>query len=119
MRQIVLSGMGQTFSRRAVEYKEVKVGGFAKVIGEDDFFFKIKHRDTGAIEGHLRLFPLRLELVKDGRGHMAQISIRNNLLKRYNNKFEEMKRCLCDQVVSRQRRSSGCCNTQSLRQPSS
>jgi hypothetical protein len=48
-----MSGMGQTFSRRAIEYNEVKVAGFAKVIGEDDFFFKIKHRDTGAIEGHL------------------------------------------------------------------
>jgi hypothetical protein len=61
----------QTFSRRTVEHSEVKVSGFSKVIGENDLFFKLKHRDAGAIEGHLRLLSLGLELVKDGRGHAA------------------------------------------------
>jgi len=73
--------MERTFSGRTVEHNEVKIASFAKVIGEDNIFFKFEHGDTGAIEGHLRLLSLRLELVKDGRGHEAQISIRNNLLK--------------------------------------
>jgi len=48
---------------------EVKVVCLTKVIDENDFFLKIKHRDSGTIECYTRLILLRFESVEHTRGH--------------------------------------------------
>ena len=48
---------------------EVKVVCLTKVIDENDFFLKIKHRDSGTIKCYTRLILLRFESVEHTRGH--------------------------------------------------
>jgi hypothetical protein len=50
---------------------------------------------------------------------MEQISIRNNLLKRYNNKFRRNEKGVCVTESSERRVGKPECNAISLRQPSS